>query len=164
MHVGLSEEIDGERCNGHPERREEQVRRGTLEARLHESLPDSGSGGRTGPDSISCAVSSFGAQVAHAFRRFIHRAKRNADGVLPLAIGMSATLGDPAMAWGRLIGSDAVTEIRPSFNESDTNPRGREYYFFVQPEIESRGNDIAGASTTIQAVMCLAHGMSRRTG
>ena len=44
------------------------------------------------------------------------------------------------------------------------NFRGREYFFFVQPEVELRGQDIAGASTTIQALMCLAHGMRRRTG
>lgn len=115
-------------------------------------------------DEIHLFSHIHGAQVGHAFRRFIHRAMHNGGGVQPLAIGMSATLGDPATAWGRLIGSNAVTEIRPSLKESDTNPRGREYYFFIQPEIESRGNDIAGASTTIQAVMCLAHGMRRRTG
>jgi hypothetical protein len=34
----------------------------------------------------------------------------------------------------------------------------------VQPEIESRGQFIAGESTTIQALMCLAHGMRRRPG
>ena len=44
------------------------------------------------------------------------------------------------------------------------NFRGRENFFFVQPEVESRGQDIAGASKTIQALMCLAHGMRRRTG
>lgn len=115
-------------------------------------------------DEIHLFSHIHGAQVGHALRRLVHRAKTNANGVQPLAIGMSATLGDPAMAWGRLIGSDTVTAIRPLPEESDTNPRGREYFFFVQPEIESRGSDIAGASTTIQAVMCLAHGMRRRTG
>ncbi len=44
------------------------------------------------------------------------------------------------------------------------NPKGREYFYFVQPEVESKGKDIAGASTTIQSLMCLAHGMRRRTG
>ncbi|UUL82536.1 AAA domain-containing protein [Sphingomonas qomolangmaensis] len=115
-------------------------------------------------DEIHLFSHIHGAQVGHAFRRLIHRATVNAGGMAPLAIGMSATLGDPAMAWGRLIGNDAVTAIRPLPTESDTNPRGREYFFFIQPEVESRGSDIAGASTTIQSVMCLAHGMRRRTG
>lgn len=115
-------------------------------------------------DEIHLFSHIHGAQVGHAFRRLLHRAKVNSDGAAPLAIGMSATLGDPATAWGRLIGRDAVTAIRPLPGESDPNPRGREYFFFIQPEIESRGSDIAGASTTIQAVMCLAHGMRRRTG
>jgi len=30
--------------------------------------------------------------------------------------------------------------------------------------VESRGKDIAGASTSIQSIMCLSHGMRRRTG
>src|SRR3546814_18430703 len=30
--------------------------------------------------------------------------------------------------------------------------------------VESRGQDIAGASTTIQSLMCLSHGMRRRSG
>jgi hypothetical protein len=115
-------------------------------------------------DEIHLFSHIHGAQVGHALRRLIHRSKTNAGGAQPLAIGMSATLGEPAMAWGRLIGSDSVTPIHPRVGEGDTNPRGREYYFFVQPEIESRGSDIAGASTTIQAVMCLAHGMRRRSG
>ncbi|WP_443147528.1 helicase-related protein [Prosthecomicrobium sp. N25] len=115
-------------------------------------------------DEIHLFSHIHGAQVGHTFRRLIHRAKSNSDGAQPLAIGMSATLGDPAIAFGRLIDCSTVTAIRPEEGEADTNPRGREYFFFVQPEIESRGNDIAGASTTIQAVMCLAHGMRRRTG
>jgi len=115
-------------------------------------------------DEIHLFARIHGAQVGHAIRRLIHRAKTNAGGVEPIAIGMSATLGDPAEAWGRLIGRPDVEAIHPLPQESDTNPRGREYFFFVQPEIESRGSDIAGASTTIQSVMCLAHGMRRRTG
>ncbi|MEG8049003.1 AAA domain-containing protein [Sphingomonas aurantiaca] len=115
-------------------------------------------------DEIHLFSHIHGAQVGHALRRLIHRARTNSDGVQPLAIGMSATLGDPAIAWGRLIGAEGVTAIQPQPGEGDTNPRGREYFFFVQPEVESRGSDIAGASTTIQAVMCLAHGMRRRTG
>lgn len=115
-------------------------------------------------DEIHLFAHIHGAQVGHAIRRLIHRAMTNAGGVEPIAIGMSATLGEPAKAWGRLIGQANVEAIRPLPQESDTNPRGREYFFFVQPEIESRGSDIAGAATTIQSVMCLAHGMRRRTG
>ncbi len=115
-------------------------------------------------DEIHLFAHIHGAQVGHALRRLIHRARTNNSGIEPVAVGMSATLGDPATAWGRLIGKPDVKAIRPEVDESDTNPRGREYFVFVQPEIESRGSDIAGASTTIQSVMCLAHGMRRRTG
>jgi hypothetical protein len=66
--------------------------------------------------------------------------------------------------WAELIGPDPVLEIRPEPDERLKNPRGREYFYFVQPEVESRGQDIAGASTSIQSLMCLAHGMRRRTG
>jgi hypothetical protein len=76
---------------------------------------------------------------------------------------MSATLGDPARVWSELIGRDPVLELRPE-PERLKNPRGREYFYFVQPEVESRGQDIAGASTSIQSLMCLAHGMRRRNG
>src|SRR3546814_4967224 len=72
-----------------------------------------------------------------------------------LAIGMSATLGDPAEAWRRLVGRDEVFLLAPAANERTSNPRGREYFYFIQPEVESRGQDIAGASTTIQSLMCL---------
>ena len=54
--------------------------------------------------------------------------------------------------------------LTPQAHEKKPNPRGREYFYFVQPEVESRGKDIAGNSTTIQVVMALAHGMRRRTG
>src|SRR5262249_14204813 len=61
-----------------------------------------------------------------------------------------------------LIGRDNICLITPENDEKKANPRGREYFYFVQPEVESRGQDIAGASTTIQSLMCLAHGMRRR--
>src|SRR3546814_10154127 len=77
---------------------------------------------------------------------------------------MSATLGDPAEAWRRLVGRDEVFLLAPAANERTSNPRGREYFYFIQPEVESRGQDIAGASTTIQSLMCLSHGMRRRSG
>jgi hypothetical protein len=57
-----------------------------------------------------------------------------------------------------------VTTVTPDVSELDVTPRGREYFYFIQPEIESRGHDIAGASTTIQSLMLLSHGMRRRTG
>jgi hypothetical protein len=116
-------------------------------------------------DEIHLYTHIHGAQVALALQRLAARSKANdPNGREPLAIGMSATIGDAARAWGRLIGRDDVTVIRPEPGETDANPRGREYFIFVQPEVESRGSDIAGASTTIQSLMCLAHGMRRRTG
>lgn len=116
-------------------------------------------------DEIHLYTHIHGAQVAYALRRLAARAKFN-DPLSRdmLAIGMSATIGDPARAWGRLIGRDEAAVVRPEAGESNANPRGREYFMFVQPEVESRGSDIAGASTTIQSLMCLAHGMRRRTG
>jgi hypothetical protein len=116
-------------------------------------------------DEIHLYTHIHGAQVGLALRRLAHRAESAvADGPAMLAIGMSATIGDPALAWGRLIGRDDVRVIRPRPEDGRLNPRGREYFYFAQPEVESRGADIAGASTTIQALMCLAHGVRRRTG
>lgn len=116
-------------------------------------------------DEIHLYSHVHGAQVGLALRRLAARAEQNAGGGAPmLAIGMSATLGDPAGAWARLIDRDEVGLLTPTADEREHNPRGREYFFFVQPEVESRGQDIAGASTTIQSLMCLAHGMRRRTG
>lgn len=116
-------------------------------------------------DEIHLYSHIHGAQVGYALRRLAARARINGQsGERVLAIGMSATLGDPAQAWGRLIGREEVQTIRPEAGEKLRSPRGREYFYFVQPEVESRGKDIAGASTTIQSLMCLAHGMRRRTG
>src|SRR6185503_18297527 len=36
------------------------------------------------------------------------------------------------------------------------------YFYLVQPEVESRGRDVPGASATIQALLCLAHNLRRR--
>lgn len=106
-----------------------------------------------------------GAQVGFALRRLLARMRANGTRA-PLAIGMSATLGDPTRVWSDLIGwpRASVVHVGPLAQEREDNVRGREYFYFVQPEVESRGHDIAGASTTIQALMCLAHGMRRRTG
>jgi len=116
-------------------------------------------------DEIHLYTHIHGAQVGLALQRFAARARFNDPGRREtVAIGMSATIGDPASAWGRLIGRSEVDVIQPEAGERDPNPRGREYFYFVQPEVESRGADIAGASTTIQSLMCLGHGMRRRTG
>ncbi|AZO73511.1 AAA domain-containing protein [Mesorhizobium sp. M1D.F.Ca.ET.043.01.1.1] len=117
-------------------------------------------------DEIHLYTHIHGAQVGYALRRLAARCARNSGGGTVLAIGMSATLGDPATAWGRLIGREDVVPITPdtAAGERQPNPKGREYYYFVQPEAESRGQDISGASTTVQSFMCLAHGMRRRTG
>jgi hypothetical protein len=117
-------------------------------------------------DEIHLYSHVHGAQVGYALRRLAARSARNAGGVSVLAVGMSATLGDPATAWGRLIGRDDVDLITPdaAAGERQSNPRGREYFYFLQPEAESRGQDISGASTAVQGFMCLAHGMRRRTG
>lgn len=112
-----------------------------------------------------------GAQVGYTFQRLLARIRLNNSQAnnqdnIPLAIGMSATLGDPARVWGTLISRppDSVCKIDVHDKEQIPSVRGREYYLFVQPEIESRGHVVAGASTTIQAIMCIAHGMRRRTG
>jgi hypothetical protein len=116
-------------------------------------------------DEIHLYAHIHGAQVGYALRRLIGRAALNAVDAPPmLAIGMSATLGDPAASWARLVGRPDAALLTPSPEEKTVNPRGREYFYFVQPEVESRGRDVAGASTTIQALMALAHGMRRRTG
>ena len=107
-----------------------------------------------------------GAQVGYALRRLLARARANSTHPddAPLAIGMSATLGQPARIWSELCGYENVIPIAPNDDERNPNPKSREYFYFVQPEVESRGRDIAGASTTIQSLMCLAHGMRRRRG
>lgn len=117
-------------------------------------------------DEIHLYSHIHGAQVGFALQRLAARAEINSAETAPkmLMIGMSATLGDPALAWSRLSGRQAVVLLTPTAVEKKLNPRGREYFYFVQPEVESRGKDIAGASTTIQTLMCLAHGMRRRTG
>lgn len=116
-------------------------------------------------DEIHLYTHVHGAQVGLALRRLAARAQAADPGRRPmLAIGMSATIADPALAWGRLIGRDGAGVIQPGPTDSEVSPRGRETFYFLQPEVESRGADIAGASTTIQALMCLAHGMRRRSG
>lgn len=115
-------------------------------------------------DEIHLYSQIHGAQVGYAFRRLLARAEMNGGGSgQVIAVGMSATLGDPAAAWARLVGR-ASELLTPLPSEKRPNPRGREYFYFIQPEVESRGKDIAGASTTIQSLMSLAHGMRRRTG
>lgn len=116
-------------------------------------------------DEIHLYSHVHGAQVAYAFQRLIGRLELNSKGKREaLAIGMSATLGQPALAWTALSGRSDVQLIEPTPAEKEPSVRGREYFYFVQPEVESRGHDIAGASTTIQTLMCLAHGIRRRTG
>ncbi len=106
-----------------------------------------------------------GAQVGYALRRLLQRVVSNGE-ASPMAIAMSATLGEAPRVWAELVGASAgeVLHLQPRPTERRDNPRGREYFYFVQPEVESRGRDVAGDSTTIQSLMCLAHGMRRRTG
>lgn len=113
-------------------------------------------------DEIHLYTHIHGAQIGYALRRLLARVALG--GGRCLAIGMSATLGKPADVWGMLVGGAVELPITPTADERKINPLGREYFYFVQPEVESRGRDVAGASTTIQAVMVLAHGMRRRTG
>lgn len=109
-----------------------------------------------------------GAQVGYTLRRLLGRIVANSPVVepAPLAIGMSATLGDPVRAWSTLVGRERSDVCRFGATEAERqpNPRAREYYYFVQPEVESRGKSIKATSTTIQTLMCLAHGMRRRSG
>lgn len=115
-------------------------------------------------DEIHLYAATHGAQVAQTFRRLLNRMRVNGGGAEPIAIGMSATLGEPGEAFGRMLGREAAAVIRPLPEEASANPRGREYFYFIQPEIESRDRDVAGAATAIQSIMALAHGMRRRTG
>jgi hypothetical protein len=116
-------------------------------------------------DEIHLYTHVHGAQVGHALQRLFARiAVNDKSGQRSLAIGMSATLGKPTKVWSDLSGRPSVLEIKPEATERQSNPRGREYFYFVQPEVESRGKDIAGASTSIQTLMVIAHGMRRRRG
>ncbi len=116
-------------------------------------------------DEIHLYSHIHGAQVGYTFQRLASRVRLNNPSEPMLMIGMSATLGDPGTAWAKLIGRPTKADlITPLQNEKASNPKGREYFYFIQPEVESRGKDIAGASTSIQSIMCLAHGMRRRTG
>lgn len=115
-------------------------------------------------DEIHLFSGVHGSQLGFMIQRLLHRIQANdPQGHPPLALGMSATLGRPDAVWSELIGREGVRTISAELSPTP-NPRAREYFYFVQPEVESRGKDIAGASTTIQSVMCLAHGMRRRTG
>ena len=143
---------------------------------LHQWMHDDRYGRLFGDDPAFAAPRAFvadeihlyshvhGAQVGATLRRLVARAESNARGRGMIAIGMSATLGDPRAAWARLVGRECAPALTPEASEKAPRPRGREYFFFVQPETESRGKGVAGASTTIQALMCLSHGMRRRTG
>lgn len=116
-------------------------------------------------DEIHLYSLTHGANVGYAIRRLLARAQINSRGSRPpIAIGMSATLGRPEQVWENLCGRANVRQLAPTELERTPNVKGREYFYFVQPEVESRGKDVAGASTTIQSLMALAHGMRRRTG
>jgi len=116
-------------------------------------------------DEIHLYSHIHGAQVGYTFQRLAARISLNRPSDPMLMIGMSATLGDPGAAWAKLIGTPQKADLlTPLPHEKVRNPKGREYFYFVQPEVESRGKDIAGASTSIQSIMCLSHGMRRRTG
>lgn len=139
---------------------------------LHQWLNDSRYGslfgdGGAGPrcilaDEIHLYTHIQGAQVGYGLRRLLGRCALNADA--PIAVGMSATLGRPAHVWHQLVGGSEPLLIEPRPAERKLNPKGREYFYFVQPEVESRNRDVAGASTTIQAAMAFAHNMHRRHG
>jgi hypothetical protein len=139
---------------------------------LHQWLNDSRYGplfgdGAVGPrcvlaDEIHLYTHIQGAQVGYGLRRLLGRCALNA--VAPIAVGMSATLGRPAHVWQHLVGGSEPLLIEPRSSERKLNPNGREYFYFVQPEVESRNRDVAGASTTIQAAMALSHNMHRRHG
>jgi len=116
-------------------------------------------------DEIHLYSHIHGAQVGLTLRRLLARLQINHPRrIAPVAIGMSATLGNPQSVWGELIGRESVMPLAVEKHERQPSVRGREYFYFIQPEVESRGKDIAGAATTIQSLMCLAHGIRRRTG
>ena len=139
---------------------------------LHQWLNDSRYGvlfgdGTTPPrcilaDEIHLYTHIQGAQIGYGLRRLLGRCALNE--IAPIAVGMSATLGRPAHVWNQLVGGTTPLLIQPHPHERKPNPKGREYFYFVQPEVESRNRDVAGASTTIQAAMAIAHNMHRRRG
>lgn len=139
---------------------------------LHQWLNDSRYGPLFGDDAAGprCVLADEihlyahiqGAQIGYGLRRLLGRCALNADA--PIAVGMSATLGRPAHVWHQLVGGSEPLLIEPRPDERKPNPKGREYFYFVQPEVESRNRDVAGASTTIQAAMALGHNMHRRHG
>src|SRR5262249_28269911 len=90
-----------------------------------------------------------GMQVGYTLQRLLAGAQVN-GGRRPLAVGMSATLSAAADVWGRLAGRPGQVEaIAPGEGECEDTPKGREYFYFLQPEVESRGQLIAGETTTI---------------
>jgi len=114
-------------------------------------------------DEVHLYTHIAGMQVGYALRRLLARARLNGN-PRPLAIGMSATLSNAPAVWSTLCGRPKVRRIEPLEEEREDAPKGREYFYFVQPEIESLGKQIAGESTSIQSLMCLAHNMRRRPG
>src|SRR5207237_421687 len=59
-----------------------------------------------------------GAQIGYTLRRLLARCELNARPgdprpARPLAVGMSATLGEPSAVWGQLTGRGDVPEITP---------------------------------------------------
>src|SRR3546814_15321446 len=114
-------------------------------------------------DEIHLYSHVHGAQVGYTLRRLAARAETNGDGATPmLAIGMSATLGDPADVWRRLVGSDEDLLPVPAANEKTSNPRVRASFHFIQPEVESTCENIAGPYTTTPHLICLSTVTRRR--
>src|SRR5207248_848363 len=119
-----------------------------------------GDGVRQGPralvaDEVHLYSHTHGAEVGYALRRLLARAESSGNSSA-IAVGMSATLSEASKVWGTLCGRSEIVELTPEKQERRPNLRGREYFFFIQPEVESRGRDVAGAATTIQSLMCIA--------
>ena len=116
-------------------------------------------------DEIHLMTGNHGAHQAFVMRRLLQRLQTNDRAQNPIAIGMSATLSEPIDFWSNVVGVEPKTMslLSPEAKDFVPDPKGREYYYFIQPEIASRGRDvIAPASTTIQSLMTLSHNLRRR--
>lgn len=123
-------------------------------------------------DEIHLYDTIYGAQVTRLVRRLKHRIEQSMQRwpseipdvpgwKSPLLLGMSATIGGPQAFWQRFSGGRAIV-LAPAMDDFEPTAAGREYFLFIRPESESRGQRIAVASAAIQSLMVLMHNLPRR--
>src|SRR5205823_1383846 len=104
-------------------------------------------------DEIHLYDTTHGAQVGALLRRLRNRlghalTAERSGWQEPLAVGMSATIGDAAGFWQKLSGVPAVDALEPA-DADYGGPQGRDYFLFVRPETYSRGKRVGEASAAI---------------